>query len=166
MRKKIAKHRTFGKPRRAAGLTLIELVVAFSMACIVFFATATILVFGQRSLNHGWQQANLQRDTSYAMLKMKQSIRGATLATLDGDGNGVKIFHTAGWIRFWWLPGPKDLLYQLEGEDQQLLLDGVVDNADFNVDGSKVTVGLELQNGDCEAQLSTTTMMRNYAAGP
>jgi hypothetical protein len=165
MRKKYAKNRTLGKLRRAAGLTLIELVVAFSTACVVFFATAIIMVFGQRSLNHGWQQANLQRDASYAQLKIKQSIRGATQATLDEDGNGVKIFHAAGWIRFWFVSGPKDLRYQLEGEDERTLLDGVVENATFNVTGSKVTVNIELQNGDCEALLATTTMMRNYSAG-
>jgi type II secretory pathway pseudopilin PulG len=166
MRKKIAKHRTFGKPRRAAGFTLIELVVAFSIACVVFFALATILVFGQRSLNRGWEQANLQRDTSYAMLKMKQSIRGAIGAALDDDGNGVKIFHAAGWIRFWWLPGPKDLLYQLEGEDQQLLLDGVVENVNFEVDGSKVTIDLGLEKNNYQTHILSTTMMRNYSAGP
>jgi prepilin-type N-terminal cleavage/methylation domain-containing protein len=166
MRKKIAKHRTFGKPRRDAGLTLIELVVALSLACIVFFAAATILVFGQKSLNRGWEQANLQRDASYAMLKMKQSIRSATQATLDEDGNGVKIFHTAGWIRFWWLPGPKDLLYQLEGEDQQLLLDGVAEQAHFTVGGNKVTIDLTLENNNYQTHLLSTTMMRNYAAGP
>jgi type II secretory pathway pseudopilin PulG len=166
MRKKYAKNRTLGKPRRAAGFTLIELIVAFSMACVVFFAAATILVFGQRSLNRGWEQANLQRDASYAMLKMKQPIRSAIGATLDGDGNGVKIFHTAGWIRFWWLPGPKDLLYQLEGEDQQLLLDGVAKQVYFTVGGNKVTIDLNLEKNNYQTRLLSTTMMRNYAAGP
>jgi hypothetical protein len=166
MLRKIAKHRTSGWHSRAAGLTMIELVVAFSAALVVFFAAATILVFGQRSLNRGWEQANLQRDTSYAMLKMKQSIRGAIGATLDEDGNGVKIFHAAGWIRFWWLPGPKDLQYQLDGEAEQTLLDGVVDNVIFEVDGNKVTIDLELVKNNYQTHLSTTTMMRNYAAGP
>ena len=123
------------------------------------------VVFGQRSLNHGWQQANLQRDASYVQLKIKKSIRGATSATLDVDNHGVTISHAAGWIRFWWVSGQKDLYYQIEGGDQQLLLDGVVDSAVFNVDGAKVTVGLELMDGDCEAQLESITTMRNYASG-
>ncbi len=165
MRKQYAKIRTLGRNRRAAGLMLIELVIAFSAACIVFFAMAIIMVFGQRSLNRGLQQANLQRDASYANLKIKQSIKGATQAQLDMDGNGVTIYHGAGWIRFWFLPGQKDLRYQLDGEDEQTLLDGVVEQADFNVDGSKVIVGLELLDGNCEARFVSTTMMRNYSAG-
>ena len=166
MQKKIAKNRALGKPRRAAGFTLMELVIAFSAACIVFFAMATIMVFGQRSLNRGLEQVNLQRDTSYAMLKMKQSIRGATQATLDADGNGVKIYHSAGWIRFWFVPGQKDLLYQLEGEDEQTLLDGVVENVVFNVTGSKITIDLNLEKNNYQTRLLSTTMMRNYPAGP
>ncbi len=163
MRKKIAQNRALAKIRRAAGLTLIELVIAFSAACIVFLAASIILVFGQKSLNRSWQQANLQRDASYVSLKIKQSIRGATSAALDDDENGVTIYHAAGWIRFWWLQGPKDLRYQLNGEDEQTLLDGIVDNAVFNVDGSKVTVGLELLDGNCQTSISSTTAMRNYA---
>jgi Tfp pilus assembly protein FimT len=166
MQKKLTKKQAPRGHRRDAGLTLVELAIAFATAAIVFFATGTIMVFGQRSLNRGWQQANLQREASLAMLKMKQSIRGATNATLDEDGNGVKIYHSAGWIRFWFVPGPKDLRYQLEGEQEQTLLDGVVEQADFAVDASKVTVDLALLEDDYEARLVTTTMMRNFTAGP
>jgi Tfp pilus assembly protein FimT len=166
MRKQYAKIRTLGRRRRDAGLTLIELVVAFSAAVIVFFAMATIMVFGQKSLNRGLQLANLQRDASYANLKIKQSVKNATQAQLDDDGNGVKIYHAAGWIRFWFLPGQKDLRYQLDGENEHTLLDGVVEQANFNVDGSKVVVDLELLDGNCEARVASTTMMRNYSAGP
>ena len=77
-------------------------------------------------------------------------------------GYGVKIHHTAGWIRFRFVPAQKDLRYQLEGEAEQTLLDGVVEDATFEVDtttNKTVTVGLELQKGACEAQLSSTTMM-------
>jgi prepilin-type N-terminal cleavage/methylation domain-containing protein len=149
-----------------SGLTLIELMVAIGIGCIVLLSTALILVFGQKSLNHGLQQATLQRDASYAMLKAKQSIRTGTQAVLDADGQGVKIYHTAGWIRFWFVPGQKDLRYQLEGESEQTLLDGVVNVATFEVDSTThktVTVGFVLQNGDCEARLSSTTFMRNYS---
>jgi hypothetical protein len=102
------------------------------------------------------------------MLKVKQSIRNGTHAQLDADGDGVKIYHTAGWIRFWFVPGQKDLRYQLEGEAEQTLLDGIVQNATFEVNtatNKTVTVGLELQKGNSEAQLSSTTLMRNYASG-
>jgi hypothetical protein len=154
------------KHKIRSGLTLVELVIAFSTAVIVFFAISSIMVFGQRSLNYGLLQANLQRDVALAQLKIKQSIRGAKNAALDDDGNGVKIFHAAGWIRFWWLPGSQNLLYQLEDEDQHVLLEGIVEQADFDVDGCKVTVALETRQGNCRADFITTTTMRNYAAGP
>jgi hypothetical protein len=99
------------------------------------------------------------------MLKMKQSIRVGKQAVPDADGQGVKIYHAAGWVHFWFVPGQKDLRYQLEGEPEQTLLDGVVNVATFDVNSTTVEVDFELQNGDCEAQLSSTTMMRNYPAG-
>jgi type II secretory pathway pseudopilin PulG len=164
MRKRI-NIKTLRKTKGQAGFTLIELIIAFSTASIVFLAAATILVFGQRSLSRTWQQANLQREASLTTLKIKQSIRGATSAVLDEDENGVTIYHAAGWIRFWFLQGQKDLLYQLQDEEEQTLLDGVVEQANFDVDESKVTVGLELDDGDCQTQISSTTVMRNYASG-
>jgi prepilin-type N-terminal cleavage/methylation domain-containing protein len=156
------------KVTNRAGLTLIELVVAMSAGCIVFLATAAMLFFGQKSLNHGWQQANLQRDASYAMLKIRQSIRCGNKADLEGDGEGLKIYHNATWIRFWFVPAQNNLQYQLEGEQEQILLDGVVENATFEVDPNThrtVTVDLELRNGNCEAHFLSTAMMRNYEAG-
>jgi hypothetical protein len=151
--------------RRAAGLTLIEMVVAFSAALIVFFATGIMMVFGQRSLNHGWEQANLQRNASYAMLRIKQSIRAGTLAQLDEDGRGVKVYRPAGWIRFWFVPAQRDLRYQLEGEEERTLLDNMVESMTFEIDSDShktVTVGLELQKDNCEARILSTTLLRNY----
>jgi hypothetical protein len=145
------------------------MMVALAAASIVLFATAIIMVFGQRSLNRGWQQANLQRDAAYAMLKVKQSIRTGNQAVLDEDSQGVKIYHNAGWVRFWFVPAQKDLRYQIEGEEEQTLLDNVVETATFEVDSTThktATVAFELRDGHCETQLSSTTLMRNYAAGP
>jgi prepilin-type N-terminal cleavage/methylation domain-containing protein len=155
-------------PTNRAGLTLIEMMVALAIGLIVILGTGSLLALAQKSWNREWEQANLQRDVSYAMLKVKQSIRNGTQAQLDADGYGVKIYHTAGWIRFRFVPGQKTLRYQLEGETEQTLLNGIVQSASFEVDATThktVTVGLELQKGACEAQLSSTTMMRNYASG-
>jgi prepilin-type N-terminal cleavage/methylation domain-containing protein len=155
-------------PTNRTGLTLIELMVALAVGLIVMMGTTSLLALAQKSWNREWDQATLQRDVSRAMLKVKQSIRSGTHAQLDADGYGVKIFHTAGWIRFWFVPGQKDLRYQLEGEAEQTLLDGTVQNATFEVETTHhktVTVGLELQKDNCEAQLSSTTLMRNYASG-
>lgn len=155
-------------PTNRTGLTLIELMVALAVGLIVMLGTTSLLAFAQKSWNREWEQANLQRDVARAMLKVKQSIRSGTHAELDEDGYGVKIYHTGAWIRFWFVPGQKDLRYQLEGEAEQTLLDGTVQNATFEVDTTHhktVTVGLELQKDNCEAQLSSTTLMRNYVLG-
>jgi prepilin-type N-terminal cleavage/methylation domain-containing protein len=148
-----------------AGLTLVELIVALSAACIVLCATAIILIFGQNSLSHEWQQVNLQRDASYAMLRMKQSIRCATNAQVEESGKGVKIYNRTGWIRFWYIPGQKDILWQLKDGEPQTLLDGVVESATFVIDGATVnavTVDIDLKRDGCEAKITSTTMMRNY----
>lgn len=160
-------HRITKKNR--SGLTLPEIIIALTAGLIVFLATATILVFGQKSWNREWNQTNLQRDAAHAMLKMKQSIRNGNKAELEDDGAGVKIYYTGGWIRFYSVSNQKDLRYQLEGEDEQTLLDGVVDSATFEVDPTTqktVKVDIRLQDGGCKAGLLTTTMMRNYAQGP
>jgi hypothetical protein len=151
-----------------AGLTLVEIILTLAAASIVLFATAIILIFGQRSLDHGWRQANLQREASYAILKMKQSIRNAARAELEEDGSVIKIYHSSGWIKYKFVPDQKDLLYQLEGEQEQTLLDGIVESVTFGTDpvtNNTVTVGLNLKNSDCQAQISSTILMRNYGSG-
>jgi Tfp pilus assembly protein PilV len=155
--------------KNQTGLTLPETMIALTAGIIVFLATASVLVLGQKSWNREWSQANLQKEAAHAMLKMKQSIRNGNKAELEGDGTGVKIFYTGGWIRFYSVSTQKDLRYQLDGEDEKTLLDGVVDSATFEVDPDTqktVKVGIQLQNGNCTAGLVTTTMMRNYTQNP
>lgn len=149
------------------GLTLIELLVAAAAACIVIIAAAIVLVFGQKSWNYGLQQANLQRDASFAMLKMKQSISSGTKAQLDDDSLGVKIFQTSGWTRYWFVPGENDLRFQIEGQEEQTLLDGIVEDASFEIDpntSKMVLVEIELQKNGSQARLFSQTMMRNFGS--
>ncbi|MGA2093295.1 MAG: prepilin-type N-terminal cleavage/methylation domain-containing protein [Sedimentisphaerales bacterium] len=153
--------------KRRFGLTLVEMLVALAAASIVILATAIVLVFGQRSYNRSWQQANLQRDAAYTMLRIKQSIRNATSAQLDADELGIKIFRPTGWIRFRYEPGQNDLRYQLEDEEERTLLDGKVSDVTFEIDASShktVTVGLELTQGNCTAKMTSTTLMRNFGS--
>jgi len=150
-----------------AGLTLIEMMVAIGAACIVLLAMAIILVFGQRSWNRTLQQANLQRDASYAMLKMGRELRAGAKAQLEDSGRVVRITDSNDvWTLFRFVPGQNQLRYQLEGEDEQTLLDDVVEGVTFVVDpntGMTVTVDLELQDGTCETRMKSTTLMRNHA---
>jgi len=146
------------------GFTIIELLVAAASVCIVVLAAGIILVFGQRSWDRGLEQAGLQRDASFAMLKMKQSISAGRGAVLDDDGMGVKIINSTGWIRYCFVSGEKDLRYQIEGQDEQTLLDGIVQNAAFDVDPNThkmVLVDIELQKHSSQTRLSSKTMMRN-----
>jgi hypothetical protein len=150
-----------------SGLTLVELLIAAAVACIVLIAAGIILVYGQKSWNYGLRQAGLQRDASFAMLKMKQSISSGKQAQLDADGLGVKIVQTSGWIRYWYVPGENDLRFQSEGQDVQTLLDGVVDDASFEIDpntGKMVIVEIQLQKNGSQAHISSQTMMRNFGS--
>lgn len=155
--------------RSRAGLTLIEMIVALGAACIILLAMSSILVFGQKSWNRTLQQAALQRDASYAILKMARSIRaGTTAQPPDESGQSVKVFNDAGWTLFWFDPSQNQLRYQLEGEQEQTLLDGIVEDATFVVDPNTnrtVTIDLELKDGTCETRLSSTVLMRNYPSG-
>lgn len=151
----------------SSGLTMIEMLVAIAAASIVILATAIILVFGQESYNRNWQQATLQRDAAYTMLRIKQSIRNATSSQLDADQLGIKIFRPTGWIRFRYESGQHDLRYQLEGEEERTLLDGTVSNATFDINPSNhktVNVSIELAKGYCTAKMTSTTLMRNYGS--
>ena len=153
------------KKSNRRGLTLIELLVASAAVCIVVLAAGIILVFGQKSWNYGLQQSGLQRDASFAMLKMKQSISSGTKAQLDADSLGVKIFQTSGWIRYWYVSGENDLRFQTEGQEVQTLLDGTVEDASFEIDpntGKMVIVEIQLQKNGSQTRLSSKTMMRNF----
>jgi len=160
------------KTRSRTGLTLIEIVAALFPAFVLLFAAGIVLVYGQRALHHEWRQVDLLRDASLAMQQMRQSIRSATGATLDADGNGIKVEVIRGTskvdIRFWFVPGQKALLYKIGEEEQRTLLDSVVESASFQIDSvhkNKVTIDLDLQNFDSDAQISSTITMRNYGEG-
>ena len=153
------------KKTSRTGLTIIELLVAAAAMCIVVFAAGIILVFGQRSWNQGLRQAGLQRDAAFAMLKMKQSISSGKLTQLDADGLGIKIYQDTGWIRYRYEQGENDLCYQIEGQEEQTLLDGIVEDVTFEVDpntGKMVLVDIELQKEGSRTRLSSKTMMRNF----
>ena len=100
------------------------------------------------------------------MLKIQQSLRGAYSASVDENKKGVTIYDDTSWVRYWLAPNLKDLMFQLEGEQEQVLLDDVIKNVHFDSPTpNTVTVTLELQEDQCESELSSTIMMRNYGSG-
>jgi type II secretory pathway pseudopilin PulG len=147
------------------GFTLVEVIVAFLALAMVILAAGVILVFGQNSFDEQLQQVNFQRDASCSIMRMKQAIRSARKAELEEEGNTVKIYNNSGWVKYKFVSDQKKLLYQFEGNNEQVLLDGVVESASFQIDPvnqNAVIVNLFLKNADYEVQLSSKTMMRNY----
>lgn len=154
--------------KKRSGLTVVEMLTAMAIGCIVILATAIIMIFGQLSYNRNWQQACLQRDAANTMLRIKQSVRVATTTQLNADNNGIKIFRPTGWIIFRYVPGQKNMNYQIEGQEEQTLLSGTVSNATFTIDAGNhnktVTVAVELTRGVCKTKMTSTTLMRNYGS--
>jgi Tfp pilus assembly protein FimT len=153
------------KSKNRPGLTLVELLVTILAAMIVILASAVILVFGQNSLDSEWQKVNFQREASFAMFRIKQAIRCASNAELEDDGNAIKIYNNSGWIKYRFDPDQKNLLYQFEDEDEQILLEGVVESVTFEIDPvskNAVTFSIDLKNEDCQSSNSSKVMMRNY----
>ncbi len=174
MRKEIA------KKRARPALTLVEMLVAMIMVTIILSAAAVTMIYGQRSLDHEWEQVGIQRDASYAMLVMKQAIRGASQAQITGNGKGFKVYKDSQWIKFKYVPGARDIRYKVlggseewedyddEDDEANTLINGIVEAAYFSIDpstNSTVTISLYLKKGQFEAQVSSSVTMRNFVTG-
>lgn len=143
------------------GFNLIELMVAIATSAIVLLAIGIVIVFGQTSWNDTWTKVNLQRDASYAMLRMSQSVKAATGAEKSSDGRVLYIPRQSyPNIIFSYLADTNDLQCQI-GEHTETIIDGKVDNLLFGVSGSTVTIDLILEEDDVETRLLSTVMMRN-----
>ena len=88
------------KRKRQKGFTLIELTIAIFTGTIVIVATGMILFFGQRTWNSTWDRTNLQRDASYAMLRMTRDIQAGASAQVEDSGKALKIFNGGDWVKF------------------------------------------------------------------
>ena len=80
------------KRKRQKGFTLIELIITTFTGSIVIVAAGMILFFGQKTWNSTWDRTNLQRDASYAMLRMVRDIKAWASAQEEDSGNALKIF--------------------------------------------------------------------------
>jgi Tfp pilus assembly protein PilW len=148
------------KTKSRKGLTLIELSIAIATAAIVVLATGIVVFIGQTSWNETWKKVNLQRDASYAMLRMSRSIQAATSAAADANGPVLNIDN--GSIIFSYAADTNDLQCQI-GEQSQTIINGKVEDLQFNVVGNnKVTIDLSLKEDDAQAHFVSTVMMRNY----
>ncbi len=155
------------KRKRQKGFTLIELLSATIISAIVIAAAGSVLFYGQRSWNNTWKRVNLQRDASYAMMRMTRPVKAATSAKLEADNKGLRVYNDleGSWRRFFVQPASKNrtLKTGIVGENvTETILDGKVEDVQFNVNGTTVTIELKLREGHLQTHLVSTVMMRNY----
>jgi prepilin-type N-terminal cleavage/methylation domain-containing protein len=151
------------KTKSQKGLTVIELMIAVMAGAIVVLAAGIVIVAGQTSWNQTWKKVNLQRDASYAMLRMSHSIRAATSAEKSPNGRVLYIPKQSNpSITFSYVADTNNLQCQIGGQTQTII-NGEVKDLQFNVVGNNtVTIDLSLKKDDAQAHFKSTVMMRNY----
>jgi len=149
------------------GFTLIELTIAMFTGTIVIVAAGMILFFGQKSWNSTWERAKLQRDASYAMQRISRPIKAGTLAEIESNGKGLRIYNDneGNWRRFFVAPGASKLTLKSEivgGNSSETIIDDKVEALQFNVTGNTVSIELKLREDNLQTHFASTVMMRNY----
>lgn len=150
------------------GFTLIELTITMFTGAIVIVAAGTILFFSQKTWNNTQQRANLQRDASYAMQRMSSAVKAGTSARVEGGGKGLRVYNDVegNWRRFFTSTGAKNLMLKTgivgESTSDETILDDNVEDLQFNVTGTTVSVELKLRKDNLQTHFASTVMMRNY----
>ncbi len=152
------------KKQRQKGFTLLELTITMFTGAIVIVAAGMILFFGQRTWNSTWDRTNLQRDTSYAMLRMTKDIKAAASAQVEDGGQGLRVFNGTDWVRFFTASGGSmlALMRETSGGGSQTVLEDNMEAVLFNITGSTVTIDLKLKEYNLGTHFASTVMMRNY----
>ena len=152
------------KRKRQKGFTLIELIITTFTGAIVIVAAGMILFFGQKTWNSTWDRVNLQRDASYAMLRMTRYIKAGASAQVEDSGKGLRIYNGGDWVRFFTESGAAMLALKSEtgGGSSETIIDDNMEAVQFNVTGNTVTIDLKLKEYNLETHFASTVMMRNY----
>ena len=152
------------KRKRQKGFTLVELIITTFTGAIVIVATGMILFFGQRTWNTTWDRTNLQRDASYAMLRITRDIKAGASAQVEDSGKGLKIFNGADWVRFFTTSGGSlfALKRETSGGGSETVIEDNMQAVQFNVTGNTVAIDLKLKEYNLETHFASTVMMRNY----
>lgn len=150
------------KRRRRKGFTLPEVMAGAVASIIVLLSAGAVLQSGHRSWNRGLRTVNLQREASYGMLRLSRPIKAGVSATVEGDGTVLKIYRENDWITFSCPDGSNALQCQIEGQDPETVINGIVEDVAFSVEGNRVTVDLKLKEGNLQTHFASTIMMRNY----
>lgn len=149
---------------RQKGFTLLELTITTLTGAIVIVAAGIILFFGQRTWNSTWDRANLQRDASYAMLRITKDIKAAASAQVEESGKALKVFNGTDWVRFFTESGGSmfTLKRQTSAGGSETVLEDNMEDVLFTVTGSTVTIDLKLKDYNLGTHFASTVMMRNY----
>ena len=152
------------KRKRQKGFTLIELTITTFIGAIVIVAAGMILFFAQRTWNSTWDRTNLQRDASYAMLRMTRDIKAGATAQVEDNGKGLRIFNGGDWVRFYTTSGGSLLTLKREtsGGGSETVVEDNLEAVQFNLTGSTVILDLKLKEYNLETHFASTVMMRNY----
>ena len=150
------------KMKRQNGFTLIELMTGMVASMIVLLAAGSVLIVGNRYWDKTWDKVGLQRDASYAMLKISRSIRAGTSAELESDGTGIKIYRKSDWIRFYLDGDNNDLKCEIEGGTPQIVVGSSIADIEFALDANRVDIGLKLGKDNFHNHFVSSVMMRNY----
>ena len=156
------------KTKTQKGFTLVEVMVGTVAGAIVLLAAGTALVAGQTFWNKAWAKANLQRDASYAVLRISRSIRAGNSATVEDDGTALRIYTEGGWIRFSAVPDTKGLRldYGNKGSETihsfETILNGNLEDLEFTVEANRVGIDLKVKKDNLQNDFLSTVMMRNY----
>ena len=144
------------------GFSLVEIMMAVVAGSIVLLATGSVLISSQRSWVKSWEMANLQRSSSYALLRMTRSIKDGASAEVEDDGTAITIHRKDDWIRYSWPSGTNDLKCQVKGGQMQPILDGNLQSITFTLNGNKIGIDLKLQKDDLQNHFVSTVTMRNF----
>ena len=152
------------KAKRQKGFTLLELTIATFTGAIVIVAAGMILFFGQKSWNSTWNRTNLQRDASYAMLRMTREIKAGISGQAEDGGKSLRVFNSGGWVRFFTAAGTSGFALKSEtsGGGSEVVLDDNVEAVQFKVSNNTVIIDLKMKEDNLGTHFASTVMMRNY----
>lgn len=151
------------KAKKRKGFTLMEVVTAMGISTIVILAGGAVLVASHTRWNKAWDDVNLQRDASYTMLELTQSIRASAAATVESNGTAIRIYDRDGnWELFSLGTGADNIQYEIEGQSPRTIIDRNLEGLQFSIDNNKVTIDLKLKKYNRQINLVSTVLMRNY----
>lgn len=153
------------KTKSQKGFTLVELIMAITAGTIVVLAAGMVVLLGQSSWNDAWKKVNLQRDASYAMLRMTRSVQAAADANVPSAFGGRALYipnQSNPSIIYSYVQATSNLQCQVGGQSETLI-NGKVGNLQFDVNdvSNTVTINLILVDDNVQTNFVSTVMMRN-----